>query len=961
MAFNPTPDEVEKVAAGLLPDWLPAARKTGGEWRGPCPLHGGKPDSDSFALNVASGKWTCHSKCGGGDLVRLAEKALPGDLAQALAEVERLAGRQPEARPKGRARGRSPAPPPAPKAPPKPLPTWAPRWLAPEAMPDLRAVDTQGPEVQGNPTMARVAAGMLRAAKASSGLLTVYAEGYGHPQAFAVVRLDHKDAQGGAAKQVRAIAWEGHDWTMQASEALGKAAWPIFAPGHAGKLPEGAVVVAVEGEKAALAAAKTLPPGFVAVSWPGGAKRARLGDLAPLAGRKVYLAPDHDEPGQGWAHGLTSMLSGLRCTVHLVGYEPAPGGIPLAELPEGWDVADASEADLVGWWGEALTSAPEVKPAPAELVDGDAKAAIAPGQAEAVVVERGDGKAYELSAHGVTLCTWRSNKDGGGEWLPKKAIAPRPAWVVGVGEDLASPEAPTWYELAWQDAIGRRRGGWFPAKTLTDKAELGRLGDQGLPVDAEGRAELSAWLNHHATEVGRGKEPQALTSRLGWVGGRYVPPSGLPGVVAVGEAAKALAAPAGTLEGYLEGLRELAQLGEAGFPGLALVAMAVGAPLVRFLGKRNPLLGYAADSGHGKTTIARFALAAFGPPEDPRAHFALGATQAGLEAALRTAGDRLIFLDEMHLRASDPAKLSSLLYFLGNGGATAKARRDGTTRDTSPWRGVAAYASERALMGGLEAGVMARIIELASSPLPYNGRTAPGRPHTHEVLREADKNHGHLLALVASKAFPTEADAKELAAAVLECAAKLKAQVGAALTGEQHVTAALVAVAVDAIEAAVEDHLGRGLGLPAGDEVAAWLLDQGIIEAMGQQDRDAEIFLELVNRIKAWGLLCTPPSGLGEPRDGLAELRIPVNGDVLAWAPVFGQGGTIDVNPSHPEMARIFASCGGRRSLLKSWARRGWLRRGATDELTAKRRVQDAGLVSVLRLVVPDAGSKGDA
>lgn len=956
MALDLTPDEVQKVAEGLLADWLAAARAQGGEWRGPCPLHQGK--DDSFSLSAQSGRWTCHSRCGGGDLVSLAQKLGEGPLAPALAEVERLAGRVAEAKPKRRTGGRSPSP--APKA--QPLPPWVPQFLAPEPLPELREVDAQGPEVRSDPILARLADGMQRAAKATSpGRLTLYAEGYGHPNAFGVARFDHQDAEGRPAKQVRAIAWDGHAWTVQAREAVGKAAWPLFAPGCAGRLPEGAAVVAVEGEKAALAAAETLPPGFVAVTWPGGAKRAHLGDLSQLAGRKVYLAPDHDEPGRAWAKSLGELLRVQGCAIHLVGYEPAPGGATLADLPEGWDVADGTKADLVAWWGEALARAPELRPELAGLADQGGASPTFTGEAKAIIVARGDGLAYELSPQGVTLCTWRSDKNGGGEWKPKATVAPRPVWVVGVGEDLASPEAPTWYELAWHDATGRRRGGWFPARTLGDKAELGRLGDQGLPADGENRAALSAWLNHHASEVGRGQKPQPLTSRLGWVGGRYVPPSGLPGVVVVGEATKAIAAPAGTLEGYLEGLRELAQLGEPGFSGLALVAMAVGAPLVRFLGKRNPLLGYAADSGHGKTTIARFALAAFGPPEDPRAHFALGATQAGLEAALRTAGDRLIFLDEMHLRASDPAKLSGLLYFLGNGGATAKARRDGTTRDTSPWRGVAAYASERALMGGLEAGVMARIIELASSPLPYNGRTAPGRPHTHEVLREADKNHGHLLALVASKAFPTEAEAKELAAVVLERAAKLKAQVGAALTGEQHVTAALVAVAVDAIEAAVEDHLGQGLGLPAGDEVAGWLLAQGIIEARGQQDRDAEIFLWLVNRIQAGGLRCAPPSSPEGGADGLAEVRIPANGEVLAWAPVFGQWGTIDVNPSHPEMARLFAASGGRRGLLRAWERKGWLRRGAPDELTSKRRLPGAGLVNVLRLVVPDAGSKGDA
>jgi DNA primase len=56
---------------------LPKLNQHGHEWRGPCPIHGG--ERDSFAVEAASGRWTCHSECQrGGDIL---------DLEQALAKV----------------------------------------------------------------------------------------------------------------------------------------------------------------------------------------------------------------------------------------------------------------------------------------------------------------------------------------------------------------------------------------------------------------------------------------------------------------------------------------------------------------------------------------------------------------------------------------------------------------------------------------------------------------------------------------------------------------------------------------------------------------------------------------------------------------------------------------------------------------------------------------------------------
>lgn len=86
-------------------------------------------------------------------------------------------------------------------------------------------------------------------------------------------------------------------------------------------------VVVVEGEKAAEAAARLLV-GYVVTTWAGGAGAVRLTDWEPLRGRKVWIFPDNDEPGEAAAAEVAKQTGGK-----VVSLPPM--------LPKGWDLADA--------------------------------------------------------------------------------------------------------------------------------------------------------------------------------------------------------------------------------------------------------------------------------------------------------------------------------------------------------------------------------------------------------------------------------------------------------------------------------------------------------------------------------------------------------------------------------------------------------------------------------------------
>ncbi|WP_034639684.1 YfjI family protein [Chitinilyticum aquatile] len=81
-------------------------------------------------------------------------------------------------------------------------------------------------------------------------------------------------------------------------------------------------VLLVEGEKAADACTKR---GLVTLS-TGGASNATSCNFTPLAGRAVYLWPDHDAAGTQWACELLPRLLGMGCTVWTI--DPASSGVP---------------------------------------------------------------------------------------------------------------------------------------------------------------------------------------------------------------------------------------------------------------------------------------------------------------------------------------------------------------------------------------------------------------------------------------------------------------------------------------------------------------------------------------------------------------------------------------------------------------------------------------------------------
>ncbi len=98
-----------------------------------------------------------------------------------------------------------------------------------------------------------------------------------------------------------------------------------------------AQVLIVEGEKCVDAAVDLLKPMCV-ICWSGGAQAVEHVDFAPLAGRKVDLWPDNDEPGRKAMARVGEKLLAIGAQVRIVNPEGQPEKWDLADaIADGWD------------------------------------------------------------------------------------------------------------------------------------------------------------------------------------------------------------------------------------------------------------------------------------------------------------------------------------------------------------------------------------------------------------------------------------------------------------------------------------------------------------------------------------------------------------------------------------------------------------------------------------------------
>ena len=139
-------------------------------------------------------------------------------------------------------------------------------------------------------------------------------------------------------KRLRPLWWDGSQWLWKAPPAPR----PLYNLDALQQRPNAPVLI-VEGEKTADAAAK-LFPSAIAITWPSGCKAIDKADWSPLIGRNCTLWPDADAPG-------IQAMDKLQAKLLKLGAAQVRTIQPPADVPEGWDLADAdwSTADAAAY------------------------------------------------------------------------------------------------------------------------------------------------------------------------------------------------------------------------------------------------------------------------------------------------------------------------------------------------------------------------------------------------------------------------------------------------------------------------------------------------------------------------------------------------------------------------------------------------------------------------------------
>lgn len=422
-----------------------------------------------------------------------------------------------------------------------------------------------------------------------------------------------------------------------------------------------ATAVVCEGEKAADAAARIFPD-HVAVTSFGGANGAAKADWKPLAGRRVSIWPDADEPGAKFAAEVAHILHGLECEVSTIDATALASMTPdggKREPIEGWDAADAVAEwqDLPALRKEAVKLAKPFDAGPAFVSHGP----------------------FTMTAEGLYSETTRGRSETR-QTISKSVSAAFE--IIGRSRNAVGGDWGLW--LRWCDGDGRTHHRLVASAAIHGEpaALCQSLASEGLAIVREKQRALANYLC--GADV-RSRVTKA--DRTGWHsnGGRDVfvlpeetiGPRGVETVI-LDAAARGPYEVRGSLSDWQHGVGAMAS-------GHALAVLAVSAalagPLLHLAGQEGGGLNFFGPSSRGKTTLLHLAASVWGPPAYVRAW---RATANGLEGAAASATDTALILDELGVLEARDAQAA--LYSLSNGAGKARAARDGSLREPKTWR-----------------------------------------------------------------------------------------------------------------------------------------------------------------------------------------------------------------------------------------------------------------------------------
>lgn len=548
-----------------------------------------------------------------------------------------------------------------------------------------------------------------------------------------VCRWDFADAEGKPAKEILPVTY--------CDLGGGRFGWRskgIPAPRPLHGLPgilsaPNRVVIVAEGEKTR-DAAQMLFPAAVATTPAHGAKSPQFTDFAPLAGRTVVVAPDHDEPGRTDDRGQplhpgrdfgdrvaalareAGAAAVLRLAPETLGAWKSVNGRRVSRdglLPDGWDLADALDE---GWTAERVATAiPDLQVLPAypppkpraerDTLGPDPDADEWPFRTSTLGVEKRLERVDRET--GKVTVTWR------------RFCSP-----LAVSAETRSALGEDWGRLLEiVDRDGRTKVWSMPMAMMAGDgtAYRERLLSLGL-VLTPGKFARDA-LQEYISTARPGIKARCV-SRTGWQGRTYVGAVQNHGesderhILQTGGQIDHAYRKAGTLDDWRE---KVARLARGNSRLIFAISAAFAPPLLYPAVAEGGGFHFRGGSSTGKTTALTIAGSVWGGGGVQGYVRTWRSTSNGLEGVAVMHSDALLCLDEMGQVASH--EVGPIAYMLANGVGKARAGRGGEARPAAEWRTLFLSSGEISLADKMaedgkgrraQAGQGVRIVDIAA-------------------------------------------------------------------------------------------------------------------------------------------------------------------------------------------------------------------------------------------------------
>lgn len=476
--------------------------------------------------------------------------------------------------------------------------------------------------------------------------------------AFATYRFDFEAKDGKSTKDVRPMTFGVKN---------GKAGWHWKQPPQPialYRLPdlvtdESRIILIVEGEKTADAAAKLFPD-MAVTTWQGGSNMMQKTGWHPLAERSVVIWPDNDKPGRKAAERIGRFAAENHATEVRIVQVPET-------WPNGWDLADEPPGDATPDTLRAMLGEAEEATQAAEMPD-----------------------AFSADKGGIWYHPPQP-MDEADKPPPEKVFISAPFEVMAETRDETGG---AWGLLIrWQDRDNQEHQWAMPRKLLHSdgNAIAAEMEDAGLSVATGKRPhDLLKQL------LGQIKTPRRMhcVNRSGWHRTERGMVFVLPGGEAYGpgssnvilQSEKAIVG-AGDLQtrGTLKEWQDnVGRLGVKNDRVALFIAAALAAPMLYIATEPSGGIHLYGKSQDGKTTTLAVASSVWGRGDSSGQIRSWRATANGFEGIASETCDALLPLDE--IGQADAREVGEVVYMLSNEAGKGRAARDGSARARRTWR-----------------------------------------------------------------------------------------------------------------------------------------------------------------------------------------------------------------------------------------------------------------------------------